>query len=226
MEVLAAERLQLGRTPQSASFPRGAVFLQWSVSRDQNQRGVLGKSPDLPLQELGAHRNCGPASAWGSVGLRIGGSGSREPPCLPPADRGHRSAGSPRGPRVAQAHAWRVSWGQGSRVGCGFGLEVKRGSELPSEVGQTGKKQDQPPALRRRTASRWAAGRAAAQTGWWGTSPTRTSVGAGLGLAGKGLPSSPGMYAPGDGDGQGGLACCRPRGHKESDMAEPLNNKQ
>ena len=45
------------------------------------------------------------------------------------------------------------------------------GSELPSEVGQIGKKQDQPPALRRRTASRWAAGRGAAQTGWWGQSP-------------------------------------------------------
>ena len=23
---------------------------------------------------------------------------------------------------------------------------------------------------------------------------------------------------PGDGEGQGGLACCSPRGHKESDM--------
>ena len=26
--------------------------------------------------------------------------------------------------------------------------------------------------------------------------------------------------APGDGDGQGGLACCSPWGHKESDMTE------
>ena len=26
-------------------------------------------------------------------------------------------------------------------------------------------------------------------------------------------------------DGQGGLVCCSPRGHKESDMAERLNNK-
>ena len=26
--------------------------------------------------------------------------------------------------------------------------------------------------------------------------------------------------APGDGDGQGGLACCTPWGHKESDMTE------
>ena len=29
--------------------------------------------------------------------------------------------------------------------------------------------------------------------------------------------------ALGVGDGQGGLACCSPRGHKESDMTEPLN---
>ena len=29
--------------------------------------------------------------------------------------------------------------------------------------------------------------------------------------------------APGVGDGQGGLACCSPRGHKESDTTEPLN---
>ena len=26
--------------------------------------------------------------------------------------------------------------------------------------------------------------------------------------------------APGDGDGQGGLVCCSPWGHKESDMTE------
>ena len=31
--------------------------------------------------------------------------------------------------------------------------------------------------------------------------------------------------APGDGEGQGGLACCSPWGHKESDMTEQLNNK-
>ena len=30
--------------------------------------------------------------------------------------------------------------------------------------------------------------------------------------------------APGVGDGQGGLACCSPWGHKESYMAEPLNS--
>ena len=30
----------------------------------------------------------------------------------------------------------------------------------------------------------------------------------------------------GDGEGQGRLACCSPRGHKESDMTELLNNKQ
>ena len=30
--------------------------------------------------------------------------------------------------------------------------------------------------------------------------------------------------APGDGEGQGSLACCSPRGHKESDMTEQLNN--
>ena len=29
---------------------------------------------------------------------------------------------------------------------------------------------------------------------------------------------------PGDGEGQGGLACCSPWGHKESDMTERLNN--
>ena len=31
--------------------------------------------------------------------------------------------------------------------------------------------------------------------------------------------------APGVGDGQGSLACCSPRGHKESDTTELLNNK-
>ena len=30
--------------------------------------------------------------------------------------------------------------------------------------------------------------------------------------------------APGDGDGQGGLACCSPWGHKDLDMIEQLNN--
>ena len=30
--------------------------------------------------------------------------------------------------------------------------------------------------------------------------------------------------APGDGEGQGSLACCSPWGHKESDMPEHLNN--
>ena len=29
--------------------------------------------------------------------------------------------------------------------------------------------------------------------------------------------------APGVGDGQGGLACCSPWGHKESDVSERLN---
>ena len=28
---------------------------------------------------------------------------------------------------------------------------------------------------------------------------------------------------PGDGEGQGSLACCSPWGHKESDMTERLN---
>ena len=32
--------------------------------------------------------------------------------------------------------------------------------------------------------------------------------------------------APGDGEGQGSLACCSPWGCKESDMTEPLNNKK
>ena len=30
--------------------------------------------------------------------------------------------------------------------------------------------------------------------------------------------------APGDGEGQGSLACCSPWGHKEWDMTEQLNN--
>ena len=30
-------------------------------------------------------------------------------------------------------------------------------------------------------------------------------------------------WTPGVGDGQGGLACCSPRGRKESDMTEQLN---
>ena len=31
--------------------------------------------------------------------------------------------------------------------------------------------------------------------------------------------------APGDGEGQGGLACYHPQGHKELDTTERLNNK-
>ena len=31
--------------------------------------------------------------------------------------------------------------------------------------------------------------------------------------------------APGVGNGQGGLVCCSPRGRKESDTREQLNNK-
>ena len=31
--------------------------------------------------------------------------------------------------------------------------------------------------------------------------------------------------APGDGKGEGSLACCNPWGHRESDMTEQLNNK-
>ena len=30
--------------------------------------------------------------------------------------------------------------------------------------------------------------------------------------------------APGDGEGQGGLACCSPWGHRETDMTGQLNN--
>ena len=30
----------------------------------------------------------------------------------------------------------------------------------------------------------------------------------------------------GDGDGHGGVACCSPWGHKESDTTEKLNNKK
>ena len=32
--------------------------------------------------------------------------------------------------------------------------------------------------------------------------------------------------APGDGDGQGSLACCSPWGHKESDRTEQLHNNR
>ena len=32
--------------------------------------------------------------------------------------------------------------------------------------------------------------------------------------------------APGDGKGQGSLVCCSPRGHKESDTTESLNNNK
>ena len=32
--------------------------------------------------------------------------------------------------------------------------------------------------------------------------------------------------APGDGEGQGSLACCSPWGHKESDTTEQLNNSK
>ena len=31
--------------------------------------------------------------------------------------------------------------------------------------------------------------------------------------------------APGDGEGQGSLACCSPWHHKDSDLSEGLNNK-
>ena len=31
-------------------------------------------------------------------------------------------------------------------------------------------------------------------------------------------------HTPGDGEGQGNLACCSPWGHKESGMIERLNN--
>ena len=41
----------------------------------------------------------------------------------------------------------------------------------------------------------------------------------------EGITDSMDMFerAPGAGDGQGGLACCRPWGRKESDMTEQLN---
>ena len=32
--------------------------------------------------------------------------------------------------------------------------------------------------------------------------------------------------APGDGEGQGSLACCSPWGYKESDITERLNNNE
>ena len=33
-------------------------------------------------------------------------------------------------------------------------------------------------------------------------------------------------WTPGAGDGQGGLGCCSPRGHKESDRTEGLNGTE
>ena len=40
-----------------------------------------------------------------------------------------------------------------------------------------------------------------------------------------GITDSTCEQAPGDGEGQGSLACCSPWGHKESDTTEQLNNK-
>ena len=39
-----------------------------------------------------------------------------------------------------------------------------------------------------------------------------------------GLDGRESEWTPGVGDGQGGLACCSPRGRKELDMTEKLNN--
>lgn len=76
-----------GEFHKARSFPRGAVFLQRSVSRNQNpwgQRGILSKSLDLPLQELGGPQKLWASlSSWGSLGLRIEGAGSRETPAFP-----------------------------------------------------------------------------------------------------------------------------------------------
>ena len=93
--------------------------------------------------------------------------------------------------------------------------------ELPSEMGQISKKQDWPPSPQEEdsVAAVLLRGEPLGQDGGAGP-PPGPRVGAGLGLAGEGLPSSPGTHAPGDGDGQGGLACCRPQGHKESDTTE------
>ena len=38
-----------------------------------------------------------------------------------------------------------------------------------------------------------------------------------------GLDECESELSPGDGGGQGGLACCDSRGRKESDTTEPLN---
>ena len=40
----------------------------------------------------------------------------------------------------------------------------------------------------------------------------------------QGLNGTEFEQAPGDGDGQGSLACCSPWGHKVSDMTDGLNN--
>ena len=39
----------------------------------------------------------------------------------------------------------------------------------------------------------------------------------------QGLDEHQCEQAPGVGDGQGGLACCSPQGHKELDMTKQLN---
>ena len=42
-----------------------------------------------------------------------------------------------------------------------------------------------------------------------------------------GITDGPGVgWTPGVGDGQGGLACCSSRGHKELDMTERLNRTE
>ena len=41
-----------------------------------------------------------------------------------------------------------------------------------------------------------------------------------------GITDSMHISALGDGEGQGSLACCSQRGHKESDTTEQLNNKR
>ena len=92
-------------------------------------------------------------------------------------------------------------------------------------MGQISKKQDWPPSPQEEDS--FAAGllvrELLGQDGRVGP-PLGPQVGVGLGLAGEGLPSSPGTHALGDRDGQGGLACCRPQGHKESDTTGLLNN--
>ena len=58
--------------------------------------------------------------------------------------------------------------------------------------------------------------------GWWGQEEKGTKEDEMAGWHHR-LDGHEFGWAPGVGDGQGGLACCSPWGHKESDRTERLN---